>query len=160
MNNLKELLEQITTDRPNTEPFRRGNYPPEEVSPYHSYTVKEFKIINGEPIVTLIDSNHIECDLTLKELRQYGRKITSESKNFPAFGEESQKSALLSLAAIIAILAIAYKMNITINPNYKSSLISTGKKLIGLIRRNHKVQEPVKLPVKEQMLEQELKIAI
>ena len=129
-----DYLEQINSGKFTYEPLRRSKTDLSDISSYHSYTVKEFKKVNGEYITTIIDSNRMEFDLTLPELRIYGRKITSESQNFPAIGEEGFQSTLISLALIIAILAAAHKLNITINPNYKSTLVKVAKTLTSKLR--------------------------
>ena len=127
-------LEQINSGKFTYEPLRRSKTDLSDISSYHSYTVKEFKKVNGEYITTIIDSNRMEFDLTLPELRIYGRKITSESQDFPAIGEEGFQSTLISLALIIAILAAAHKLNMTINPNYKSTLVKVAKTLTSKLR--------------------------
>ena len=134
---LQTYLEEIQNDK-TTIPLRKSAHKSkvEELTSYHVYTVKDFKNINGQYITTLIDSSGFEFDLTLDEVKKVSRKITSESKNFPDFGSESAKSTLIALALIIAILAGAHKLNIKLDPRYKSSLIKLGKKLTSLLRNS------------------------
>lgn len=106
-----------------------SNPPTNTLTPYHSYSVKEIKEVNGEYIVTLLDQNK-EFNLTLDELRTYCNKITATTDTFPNFGVESTKSLLISLMLIAAILFLSHKLNIKLDPGYKSTLISVGNKLV------------------------------
>lgn len=107
---------------------------PTSLVPYHSYAVKGIKQVNGEYIVTLLDQNK-EFNLTLDELRMYGNKITATTDSFPNFGVEGTKSLLISLMLITAILFVSHKLNIKLDPNYKSTLIKIGNKLVGRLKR-------------------------
>ncbi len=108
---------------------QRYNRKPEGITNHHIYTVKELKHINGQAIVTIIDSNDHEINLTLDDVRKYSDKIVTDANNIPNITSESLKAQLKAFLLITAILIGAYKVNKKINPNYRSTLLSMLKNI-------------------------------
>ncbi len=107
--------------------YKRG---PEGITKHHIYTVKELKDVNGQAIVTIIDSNDHEINLTLDDVRKYSDKIVTDTNNIPNITSESLKAQLKAFLLITAILIGAYKLNKKINPNYQSTLLNTLQNIV------------------------------
>lgn len=114
------------------EQTKRRSFAP-DVKPQHAYAVKEFKRSNGQYVVTAIDCD-TEFTLTLEGLRKHGRVIGSKSKNFPYIGGEGRQALLIGLFSILAVFTTAHKLNLKINPEYKSSLVKICRTLLKGLR--------------------------
>lgn len=111
--NTKQLTQDIQTSI-KIEPKKRRLGPkvwrmprikstPDELLTQHVYAVKEVKNLNGESIVTALDSHGYEFNLKLKDIRKHIDSVVSLSNNFPAITNKSISSIAFALLFISAL---------------------------------------------------------
>ncbi|OGI14152.1 MAG: hypothetical protein A3I68_07555 [Candidatus Melainabacteria bacterium RIFCSPLOWO2_02_FULL_35_15] len=92
----------------------------EDLLPTHVYTVKGCKKVDGEHIVTIIDSQGAEFDLTMKQIRNHAFAIIAKSDKIPNIGSEGLIAILIGAGGIAVIRFGSNKLNRLINPKYKT----------------------------------------
>ena len=78
----------------------------------HIYVVKELKEVDGKYVVTIMDSNDYEIDLSLQDLKEHITRVISKNENFPNITTENKFALLYSLALVLLILESSGKSTV------------------------------------------------
>lgn len=90
----------------------------------HVYTVKGCKKVDGEYIVTLIDSHGTEFDLTMEQIRNHAFAIIAKSDKIPSIGSEGLIAILIGAGGIAMVRLGSNKLNKLLNPQYQNFINS------------------------------------